>query len=420
MAGHRTHRLPRFLSASIGRLFTGRKTSEWVAAGSPDLYAETLASISQTSKLSGVLVLPFAIACTAARVASLIPAYADSSSQAANELCGSNTLCLFAHFFGPVFTSWGHCTVLLVYLHITINRAAIWSATMDLAAKRKTSTRIQHFMWLPLTCLLTFSMGVFIALCMVLCVDGVHALSSAEEIGLFFVQIVYALCGTFQIFLARIPTDIIKCISMKIKNHARRLFQGSEEGCQECNQGIISVSNFRRDCLGNLLEILLFANVVVWLEHVPLATAPVALLVTVFAFRVLILGLILCSRQQQAGFQDIESSPCFGLVIDARALRRILQDYVAGKPPPPKAAIPMYKGTLHRMDDTLAVSYRWQGEETELAPGISLNMNMYQIKAVLEALNRFRNRSGHALMLLLSTSKRSCLCLSYIIQKNCG
>ena len=401
VAGHRTHRLPRRLlsrstSVRVGKWLTaGRKTSEWVAAGSPDLYAETVASISQTSKLSGMLVLPFAIACTAVRVASLIPVFAgraNSSHQPANESCGpSNSLCAFAHLFGPVFTCWGHYTVSLVYLHITIHPAGIWSATMDLAATRKMSTRIQHFRWLPLTCLLTFSMGVFIAMYMVFSVNAFHP-SSAGVIGLFFVQIMYALCGTFQIFLARIPSDIIKCMGMKMKNQARRLFQGSEEECQVCNQGLVSLINFRNDCLGNLLDILLFANVVVWLEHVPLIRAPVALLVTVFAFRALILVLILCSRQQQAGFQEIESSPGFGLVIDARALRRILRDYAAGRPPPPTAVIPMYKGTLRRMEDTLAVSYRWQGEETELAPGISLNMNMYQIKAVLEALNRFRNR----------------------------
>ena len=219
-----------------------------------------------------------------------------------------------------------------------------------------------------------------------------HA-TSADVIGLFFVQIFYALGGTFQIFLARIPNDIIKCMAFHIRNIVRRVSGGSEEVV--CSKGIVSIYSFQEDSLGNLLEILLFTNVVVWLEHVPLIRAPVSLLVTVFAFRVLILVLILCSRQKQAGFQDIESSPCFGLVIDARALRRLLQDYAAGKPPPARAAvIPTYKGTLHRMRDTLAVSYRWQGEETELAPGISLNMNMYQIKAVLAALNRFRNRSS--------------------------
>ena len=393
VAAYQTYRLPRFLVAWLDRRFPLRKRADWVAAGSPDLYAETLSSITQTSKLSGILVLPFAIACTAARAASQIPALVSgNSTQPANELCGGSSLCLFAQSFGPVFTGWGHYTVLLVYLHVNIYRPGIWSAIMDLAAKRKMNTRIQHIMWLPLACLFTFCVGTFIACYMAFRVNGFHA-SSAEVIGLLFVQIFYALSGTFLILLARIPQDIMQCIAMRIRILARRFSQGSEDQVQVCNQGASGVPTFRDDGSGHLQEILLFANVVVWLEHVPLTRTPIALVVAVFAYRLLLLILILRSRQQPAGFADIESSPCFGLVVDAHALRRVLHAYANGKPPPSGVDIPMYKGTLHRMGDTLAVSYRWQDDEAELAPGISLNMSMYQIKAVLAALNRFRNRS---------------------------
>jgi hypothetical protein len=55
-----------------------------------------------------------------------------------------------------------------------------------------------------------------------------------------------------------------------------------------------------------------------------------------------------------------------------------------------RAGIPRYKATLQRMQETLAVSYRWQEKRVSLGGGMSLNMSAFQRTTLLEAIQTMR------------------------------
>eukprot|EP00192_Tetraselmis_astigmatica_P011291 CAMPEP_0117669028 /NCGR_PEP_ID=MMETSP0804-20121206/11889_1 /TAXON_ID=1074897 /ORGANISM="Tetraselmis astigmatica, Strain CCMP880" /LENGTH=372 /DNA_ID=CAMNT_0005477009 /DNA_START=119 /DNA_END=1237 /DNA_ORIENTATION=- len=100
--------------------------------------------------------------------------------------------------------------------------------------------------------------------------------------------------------------------------------------------------------------------------------------------------ILLCSRDCPATFQDLQNSGTragYGLVVDASMLREALQQHLQGLPPLPMPPL-TYKATINRMDDTMAVSYRWQAAEVSICPGLGINMSRWQLQELLGALQR--------------------------------
>ena len=103
--------------------------------------------------------------------------------------------------------------------------------------------------------------------------------------------------------------------------------------------------------------------------------------------RSIIVLLLLFSRDQEADFEMLESTGAgFGLVLDARQLCKLLDCHLEGKRH--QGRVKRYKGTLLRMCDTMAISYRWQHTTVKLEGLGDLNMRSWQLKSLVKAIRR--------------------------------
>jgi len=138
-------------------------------------------------------------------------------------------------------------------------------------------------------------------------------------------------------------------------------------------------------------EVLLLVNLILWSQRV-LSRVALWEVVLVVACRGVAVALLLLSRDVPSTFESIAHEAGFGLVVEAKALRKALSRLVAGNTAISVglARLPRYKATLQRMQDTLAVSYRWQTQERPITAEISLNMSDFQISCLLEAIRRSR------------------------------
>ena len=107
--------------------------------------------------------------------------------------------------------------------------------------------------------------------------------------------------------------------------------------------------------------------------------------VELWIIRSLIVLLLIFSRDVVADFETLESNGAgFGLVLDARQLCRLLECHLAGKQH--QGRVKRYKGTLQRMCDTMAVSYRWQGSTVTLEGLGDVNMRNWQMESLVKAI----------------------------------
>uniref|UniRef100_A0A061SHF3 Heterokaryon incompatibility domain-containing protein n=1 Tax=Tetraselmis sp. GSL018 TaxID=582737 RepID=A0A061SHF3_9CHLO len=108
-----------------------------------------------------------------------------------------------------------------------------------------------------------------------------------------------------------------------------------------------------------------------------------------WAMRLVLLALALFFPDKTASFDDLErESTGFGLVADAPQLRAAVLAAVRGAPL--DKPLRTYKASMLRMKQTLAVSYRWQPEAVPIAPGHTLNMSAWQMKAVADTIREHR------------------------------
>ena len=105
-----------------------------------------------------------------------------------------------------------------------------------------------------------------------------------------------------------------------------------------------------------------------------------------WAARLCYLLLCLVQRDRESTFEDLRVHGAgFGLLVDASDLRRSIKATLAGKKFPGK--LRRYEGTMFRMQQTLAVSYRWQECKTRLSDSATINMNTWQLQQLLRAVN---------------------------------
>uniref|UniRef100_A0A061RF71 Uncharacterized protein n=1 Tax=Tetraselmis sp. GSL018 TaxID=582737 RepID=A0A061RF71_9CHLO len=113
----------------------------------------------------------------------------------------------------------------------------------------------------------------------------------------------------------------------------------------------------------------------------------VAVYVTTWALRAIFLTLLVFQQDPENEFQDLESSgPGFGLVVDARDLGAALEAALDGHSY--KGTFRRYKGNMWRMQQTLAISYRWQPRFVKLSSRHSLGVNMsaWQMRKLREGI----------------------------------
>ena len=101
----------------------------------------------------------------------------------------------------------------------------------------------------------------------------------------------------------------------------------------------------------------------------------------------ILLVMVLFSRDLEADFDLLEEGQGagFGLLLDAHQLRKSLKCHLAGQQY--RGRVKRYKGTLLRMCDTMAISYRWQESIVRIEGLGTANMSNWQMQSMVEAIH---------------------------------
>jgi hypothetical protein len=106
----------------------------------------------------------------------------------------------------------------------------------------------------------------------------------------------------------------------------------------------------------------------------------------VWAFRLLTILMLLSTHDSPSTFADLNPAEAsFGLLVDAGDLKAALAAFHRGEEY--TGPLVMTRASYYRMDDTLAVSYRWQNQETRVCQGLSLNMTAWQLRELERAVD---------------------------------
>jgi hypothetical protein len=94
----------------------------------------------------------------------------------------------------------------------------------------------------------------------------------------------------------------------------------------------------------------------------------------------------LCMHDRPTSMHQLlrSNKPAFGLVVNRRQLCCALDRVLAGEQGTEK--LELYKASMCRITQTIAVSYRWQPEGVTVAPGLALNMSMWQLRCLRDVL----------------------------------
>ena len=105
--------------------------------------------------------------------------------------------------------------------------------------------------------------------------------------------------------------------------------------------------------------------------------------------RGLVLVLLFLGKERESRFNELQDGePALGLLIGAKELCRALMASQAGKLW--DGHLPMYQGTVVRMQTTLAVSYKWHRDEIQISKRHWLNMSDFQIQALIKGIKATR------------------------------
>eukprot|EP00873_Tetraselmis_striata_P014659 jgi/Tetstr1/434923/TSEL_023920.t1 len=127
---------------------------------------------------------------------------------------------------------------------------------------------------------------------------------------------------------------------------------------------------------GTVLTLSLFlwcTNTISWMN----TAAGIAV---VWISRILLLALLMFGTGEKVASFDLlkNHGTGFGLVVGAKELAEALERAADGKPPLHRR-LPLYKASALRLAETMAISYRWQADEVELAEGSKVNMTKWQM-----------------------------------------
>ena len=105
--------------------------------------------------------------------------------------------------------------------------------------------------------------------------------------------------------------------------------------------------------------------------------------------RIMLVVLVFRTGERTSTFDDLTvDNAALGLVVDAKQLAAALRSMMAGKPW--TGGLRKYRATVLRMQRTLAVSYKWQEQDRDLTPEVTLNMSDFQALEVVKAIRHSR------------------------------
>ena len=122
-------------------------------------------------------------------------------------------------------------------------------------------------------------------------------------------------------------------------------------------------------------------------------------LVVVWAIRLVFLLLLLSIKDVECTFDEMRNGNAgMGLLADAPRLCKAMQAYLDGREI--KFKVPLVKASLLRMQETIAVSYRWQGETADVG-GLKINMSPWQMQMIIKAVKKSNCRCEYNTLMML-------------------
>eukprot|EP00951_Prasinocladus_malaysianus_P012363 scaffold92125_cov49-Prasinocladus_malaysianus.AAC.1 len=336
-----------------------------------------------------------------------------------DHICGTNTICALAYGFQSLLLKLSANLILLATVSVQTMPPSLWSSAVVVAAERTGNLRMKRLQWLPLAAsksYLLFLIGI------------VHqqtrlAFMKADklEAGIaFFVMLAATLYNCLLVWIAMVPHDMLTLITgskeITTLTNSNKIVPGSAASSAFSHKGSQQSAPFSKHSdasienaakrgssyfkelytrLHRLLglsacgsrsqqEIILCVQLMLWSDRV-ITRTELSECIAMYLLRAFACAMLLNARDLIVTHKDITSKPGFGLLVSASHFRRCLNASLGGQPCPVQS-LPTYKATPARMMDTLAVSYRWQPQESAICPGQTINMSPFQMKAVQEAI----------------------------------
>ena len=390
----------------------------WVTASSPDLFNETAVHFQAFNVVTGLVVLPCATLRLLAQLHSaLVNWEADLPDQ--QKACGGGggdgemTLCVLGSKLSALLICLNAALAVTVNMAIHTQTVRLWSYHTRLAQRKRKERRMANMMSLPwLGSLAYVGLACQMALHANFNLRGDDEKRPAQGSSLFLFGAGLTVYLTAVLFHTRIPQDIGAVLFVSIRNliignrfvsSCRRVSQ-IDDGANDNNsineqgaRNLLPQSSANEGVRVGLVEMLrnsdigveekqivmLMLQILLWGQR-GLGNVQLSETVLNFVMRIVAMAALFLVSDRRSSFEDLKGNSCsFGLVVDARKLRKAIRSRPGRRLSSP---LPMYKATLSRMQETLAISYRWQPEEVEVAPECFLNMKPFQLEAVSEAI----------------------------------
>ena len=137
--------------------------------------------------------------------------------------------------------------------------------------------------------------------------------------------------------------------------------------------------------------------ILTYMMNTQFMTVTATYLGVVWAIRLVFLLLIIIIKDVECTFDEMRNGNAgMGRLADAPRLCKAMQAYLDGREI--KFKVPLVKASLLRMQETLAVSYRWQAETANVG-GLKINMSPWQMQMIIKAVKNSNCRCEYALVL---------------------
>eukprot|EP00191_Tetraselmis_sp_GSL018_P011716 CAMPEP_0177598164 /NCGR_PEP_ID=MMETSP0419_2-20121207/12167_1 /TAXON_ID=582737 /ORGANISM="Tetraselmis sp., Strain GSL018" /LENGTH=644 /DNA_ID=CAMNT_0019090519 /DNA_START=568 /DNA_END=2502 /DNA_ORIENTATION=+ len=379
----------------------------WTAVASMDIFQETSVLISDAQVLSLLIVVPTMILATVSQVRNAEARDTVMGEDYKSELLGAccsegsmkwlpecSSLCRLGIKYKETFLTILTGIMVCLVVWSCVLPVVLWSPATSMAVQKTGNRVIRRVLVLPQ---IVVAAEVAVGVCIgVYAIDGVapYLVAHAWLWSAFFVAVVLLAAAILLVLawafdwasLSTSARSAAQQLATFWRFAARRSWM---RVLPQPNEGHDRVPFFWQCRQSHRYRTVVLLWCCVYCFAIEAVTWKGQVAPEIWVMRAALLLLLVFSRDEAADFSDLgRLGTGFGLVVDARQLRAALRRHLEGRPPARR--VRRYKATLLRMQDAMAVSYRWQPEAEPVAEGLELNMTPWQMASLEDAIRRSR------------------------------
>mmetsp|Transcript_18761 Transcript_18761/g.52229 ORF Transcript_18761/g.52229 Transcript_18761/m.52229 type:complete len:997 (-) Transcript_18761:398-3388(-) len=376
----------------------------WVCAASPDLFQDTINLIRASNVLNGIISIPLSLLLVVSHLSFDVTDFEHRfESEEWRKACGNSDMCYVSMTYGSGLEILSFHLLAAPLIQFITTPAMVWGPAMTLALRKCRDSRRSRLARSPTLALLGLVLMASQNMYRALRIET-SAASSLEATSFLSCQGFILLFNFFLLWNSCIVQDTASFVGKQLEaglptSLARKLS--------------LQISDLRLSDadVAHRQEIILITLILLIIHSRFTTGVPGYLVGVIIAEVVVLLVLLALSSERECSFKELEQGAAFGLVVRATSLKRVLQALLATSPDRctmdchgavrytsddgtgsgvsvlmPK--LQMHKATVERMQNTLAVSYRWQAEQRQLGGGLKLNMNTFQTRTLIYAIEK--------------------------------